>query len=136
MGDLSSIAGSFSSFVLENPGLRLTQGAVVLLAIIDLYLLFYTLRDVLLRTRSLAAQFFAVLLVAALPILGFLLYLLVRPARLAKQRELEELLLAMLEQRRQEKEGIPDATVDTTQQDDDVAQPSEDSSSPTPPASA
>lgn len=109
MPDISSIAGSVSSFFLENPGLRLTQGTVVLLAAVDLYLLFFTLRDVLLRTRSLLAQFFAVLLVAALPIVGFFLYLLLRPARTVQQRALEELLEAVLAHRmREEAVGVKD----------------------------
>lgn len=68
------------------------QAGVVAIAVILIYLLLFTLRDILLRTRSFWYQFFCVLLVGCLPVVGFFLYLLIRPARTVKQRELEMML--------------------------------------------
>lgn len=68
------------------------QTGVLFMALLLLFLLFFTLRDILLRTRSFAYQFVSVLLVAVFPIVGFLIYLLIRPARTLKEREVEAML--------------------------------------------
>lgn len=65
----------------------MTQGIVVLFASIFIFLVLFTTRDILLRTRSLIYQLACILLVALVPVLGFLLYLLIRPARTVKERE-------------------------------------------------
>ncbi len=64
---------------------------------LDVYLIFYVTRDALLRIRPFFPQLLCILLVAVLPGVGFLLYLLVRPARLIKERALEEMLLELLD---------------------------------------
>lgn len=97
MDAFSTLYNNIGSFVTDNPLLRLTQGGVVLLLLILLFLLFWTLRDVLLRTRSFALQFASVLLVAALPLIGFLLYLLIRPSRTLKERETDDMLRRLLD---------------------------------------
>jgi hypothetical protein len=76
--------------------MRILQAAVIAISVILLFLLLYTLRDILLRTRSFLYQFVCILLVGALPILGFLLYLLIRPARTLKERETEEMVRRLL----------------------------------------
>ena len=98
MNLFSAITELFAS----NPSLVLVQGSVALLSFILIFLLIYTLRDILLRTHSLAYQCACILLVAALPIIGFLLYLLVRPARTLKERETERMLKSLLGEDMQE----------------------------------
>lgn len=83
------------SAIIGSP-INLAQAGVVAGAALLLFLLLYTLRDILLRTKSFPYQFFCVLLVGALPILGFLVYLLVRPARTLKQRETDAMLRRIL----------------------------------------
>ena len=95
MPDIASMMGSLSAAFLQNPFLYLTQGGLVLLACLLLFLLFYTLRDVLLRTYSFPLQFLCIVLVVALPGVGFLIYLLIRPARTKKERQVEAMLLAL-----------------------------------------
>lgn len=56
------------------------------------FFIFFTTRDILLRTRSLIAQLLCILLVALLPGVGFLLYLILRPARTVLQRETDRMV--------------------------------------------
>jgi len=86
---------TLSSLASLNP-VALLQYAIIAGASILLFLLLFTLRDILLRTRSFWFQAFCVLLTGALPIVGFLIYLLIRPARTVKEREMEALLLDLL----------------------------------------
>lgn len=88
---LSPLAGIFAA----NPTVRAVQGALLILAVIDVFLVLYTLRDMLLRTRSFLYQFVCILLVAALPGVGFLFYLLIRPSRTLQQRETEAVVRQM-----------------------------------------
>jgi hypothetical protein len=85
-----------TQFMMDNPGLRFAQAGLILFAIIVLFLLFFALRDILLRTRSFWYQFFCIVIVTLLPIVGFLIYLLIRPARTVKQRELESMILTLV----------------------------------------
>lgn len=85
-----------TQFVMDNPGLRFAQGGLILFAVIVLFLLFFALRDILLRTRSFWYQFICIVIVALLPVLGFLIYILIRPARTIKQRELEAMILTLV----------------------------------------
>jgi hypothetical protein len=86
-------------FIADHPGLfnlNFAQAGLILFAIIVLFLLFFALRDILLRTRSFWYQFFCIVIVTLLPIVGFLMYLLIRPARTVKQRELESMILTLV----------------------------------------
>ncbi|MCB9808375.1 hypothetical protein H6770_03920 [Candidatus Peribacteria bacterium] len=83
-------------FLAEDPALRILQGAMLFLGVVVIFLVFFTTRDILLRTHSFWYMFISILLVAALPVAGFLLYLLIRPARTIKERELEFLLVELL----------------------------------------
>jgi len=91
----SALENAFS-FLSADPVARAMQIGLGAAGILAVYLLFYTARDILLRTRSLLAQMACILLVAALPVAGFFLYLLVRPARTVKEREVERMLKEVL----------------------------------------
>ena len=82
----------WSVFLAQDPLLRIVQFALVFGGVIAVFLVFYTTRDILLRSRSFVYMFCSILLVALLPIIGFFLYLLLRPARTIKERELEALV--------------------------------------------
>jgi len=96
MSPISDTLTQFGQFFIENPSLHIMQAGLLFLATVTLFLLFFTLRDILLRSRSFAVQFLCILLVAVLPIVGFLLYLIVRPSRTLKERELEAMLLTLV----------------------------------------
>lgn len=93
---------SLATLISADPSLRLVQGALLFIAALDLYLLFWTLRDILLRTRSFLYQIFSLLLVTAFPLVGFLAYLLARPPRTLKEREIERLVHQLLETHQRE----------------------------------
>jgi len=94
--ELQSFLEPWLLFLAEDPLLRLLQGAMLLLGVILIFLVFYTARDILLRTHSFVYMCFSILLVAILPVAGFLLYLLIRPARTIKERELEKAVKKLL----------------------------------------
>jgi len=96
MSSLSLSLAPFTAYIMENPGLRLGQGGLILLAALVLFLLFFALRDILLRTRSFWYQFACIVIVTVFPIIGFLIYLLIRPARTIKERELEAMILTLV----------------------------------------
>jgi len=77
------------------PAFDANQALVVGVSFILLYFLFFALRDIFLRTHSSLYQIACILLVATLPVVGFLLYFLVRPARTIKEREIGEMLTAL-----------------------------------------
>lgn len=87
----------FLVFLSDNPTLRLFQFVLLAVAALAVFFVFFTTRDILLRTRSALLQFFCIILVAVLPIVGFLVYLLIRPARTVKQREMEAMVRELLE---------------------------------------
>lgn len=92
----------------------LLRGLIVAGATVLLFLLLYVVRDILLRTRSFAYQLVCIMIVALLPIVGFLVYLLIRPARTVKQREQEHLLRELLENHMPKDEGKEQSKVDTS----------------------
>jgi hypothetical protein len=73
-------------FLAGDPVLRALQGVLLLLGVIVIFTVFYATRDILLRTHSFPVMLLSIVLVAFLPIVGFFLYLLVRPARTISQR--------------------------------------------------
>lgn len=93
---------SLVSLISSDPSLRLIQGGLLLIGVVDLYLLFWTLRDILLRTRSLLYQAFSLLLVTVLPFVGFFVYLLVRPSRTLREKNIERLVHQLLEAHQKE----------------------------------
>jgi ABC-type nickel/cobalt efflux system permease component RcnA len=83
-----SFAG-FSQVFAENPSLVMMQMCMVAVGVLLVYLVLYATRDILLRTHSFLYQIAVIVLVAVLPVVGFLLYLLIRPATTNRQREFE-----------------------------------------------
>src|SRR3989338_1179508 len=81
----------------EEPVLRGLQFALLAGASLLVFTVFYATRDILHRTRSLFRQVTSILLVAALPFVGFLLYFLVRPRLTLEEREMPDTLLRILE---------------------------------------
>lgn len=86
----------FLSLLTDNPMVRALQFALLGAAIVTVYLVFFTMRDILARTRSFIYQIVCILLVALLPVLGFFLYLLIRPASTVREREMERMLKIIL----------------------------------------
>lgn len=87
-----------------DPLIRGVQIGLGVLAGGLVFLVFYATRDILRRTDSLLYQLACIFLVAALPVAGFFLYLLVRPSRTLKSREIEENvreILAILKERKE-----------------------------------
>lgn len=93
---LLSYLDPWISFLAADPVLRSLQMAMIALGIVAVFLVFYTTRDILLRTNSFPYMLLCILIVAVLPGVGFLFYLLIRPPRTVKERELEKLLRSML----------------------------------------
>jgi len=88
------------TFILsEDPVLRLSQFALIGLGIAAVYLVCYTTRDIILRTHSFLYQAACILLTTVLPVGGFFLYLLVRPARTNKERELDAMIQRLMPNR-------------------------------------
>lgn len=79
----------------DDPTARMLQISILGLGVCAVYLLFYTTRDIIIRSASIPLQLFAIFLVALLPIAGFFLYLLFRPSRTLAERETLEMLRAM-----------------------------------------
>lgn len=90
-------------FLADDPTLRLLQGCMLLVGVLVIFMVFFVTRDILLRTHSFLYMFVSILLVAVLPVVGFFLYLLIRPPRTIKEREIETMLLSLTKSRKSEK---------------------------------
>lgn len=82
----------------DNPALRFYQLVLIVLGVVAVYLVCFTTRDILLRSRSFFLQAFSILLVALVPVLGFFLYLLIRPSRTLLQRETDDAVRMLVAQ--------------------------------------
>lgn len=100
LNQIQSFLSPWLLFLAEDPALRLLQGGMLLVGLVLIFLVFFTTRDILLRTHSFWYMFFSIVLVAAFPAAGFLLYLLIRPPSTIKEREMEELLTELVVQLR------------------------------------
>ncbi len=87
---------SLSFLFSADPLLRYAQIGILLLGLLDVFLILFVVRDIILRTKSFGYQLLAILLAALLPFVGFLLYLLIRPARTVKERDVEVLLKRLI----------------------------------------
>lgn len=105
---IQSLFSPWLMFLAEDPALRLLQGGMLLVGVVVIFLVFFTTRDILLRTHSFWYMFLSIILVAALPVLGFFLYLLIRPSRTSKEREMEVLLSEVLVAVRQSQRRQPE----------------------------
>lgn len=83
-------ADFFAGILNLDPLIRAAQIGLGVLAVGLAYLVFYATRDILRRSNSLTYQLFCILLVACLPIVGFFLYLLIRPSQTLHARNMEE----------------------------------------------
>jgi len=97
LAPLQSFLDPFLLLLSDDPLLRMAQIALFFFGAIDIFLVFFATRDILLRSRSFLYMALCIILVAALPILGFLLYLLIRPARTLKQREVDQMVRKLCE---------------------------------------
>ena len=78
-----------TGFLNLDPLIRGLQIALGVFSALLIFLVFWTTRDIVRRSRSLFVQLSCILLVAALPIVGFFLYLLLRPRRTIEEKEME-----------------------------------------------
>lgn len=76
----------------DDPAARIVQLSILGFGGVSVYLLFYTTRDVLLRSSSIPFQLFSIFFVALVPVVGFFLYVLFRPAQTLVEREMLQLL--------------------------------------------
>ncbi len=76
-------------FFSENPSVFAAQIFMVFFAFIVVFLVLLATRDIMLRTESLLLQVLCIVLVAGLPVVGYLLYLLVRPSRTLSEKRLQ-----------------------------------------------
>lgn len=91
----ASIYDTAVLFLADDPALRFLQLAVVLFASLLIFLIFFVTRDVLQRTDSFFFMFLSIVLVAVLPIIGFFVYLLIRPSLTLHERAVEKKLIAI-----------------------------------------
>lgn len=92
---IQSLLEPWLLFLADDPMLRLMQGIMLLVGALVIFLVFFTTRDILLRTNSFFYMFICIVLVAVLPLVGFLLYILIRPARTIKERELYKMIASL-----------------------------------------
>ncbi|HLC75760.1 MAG TPA: hypothetical protein VJB82_01400 [Candidatus Peribacterales bacterium] len=100
---LNPFGDIFNGIFNGDPLILATQIALGIVAGILVYLVFFATRDILGRTDSLLFQLSSILLVAVIPVGGFLLYLLVRPSATLKQKRMQESLdevLSILSERK------------------------------------
>ena len=83
---------SITTVLSADPSLRFLQLLLLASALLSIFFVLYTTRDVLLRSESFWFQFLSIILVACMPVVGFLFYLLIRPSRTLWQRELSRTL--------------------------------------------
>ena len=88
MSIFSSVSQSVSAFLATDPSVLAVQMLMILAVFLVVFLVLFTTRDIISRTHSFIFQVFCILLVAVLPIVGFLTYLLIRPRETLSQRAL------------------------------------------------
>lgn len=92
------------------PNFSLPAFAMACFGALLVYIIFYTTKDVFARSESFLFMFFALLLVTALPLIGFALYVLVRPSSKTLDRKIYAKLLAIEDQlQTYERKHVPQA---------------------------
>ena len=106
---LQTLVSPWLVFLADDPVLRVVQGGMIGFGLLLVFLVFYATRDILLRTTSLVRMFLSILLVTALPGIGFLLYLLVRPTTTLRERAMEHAVWEILEklEKQMSKPSVP-----------------------------
>ncbi len=112
MDALASFFGSFGFFFSSDPAIFTVQLGLVMVGILVIFLVLFATRDILLRTDSFWIQMLCIMLVAALPVVGFLVYLLVRPAMTLRDRKMLRMMEKILSksaqhQNQQQKKAVP-----------------------------
>ena len=92
---LRSLFDPLLLFLSDDPLLRLAQIGLVFAGVFIIFTVFFTTRDILQRTHSFLLMAFCIMLVTFLPLIGFLLYFLLRPAETLKMRAREAMLIEM-----------------------------------------
>ena len=103
--DLQPFVDPFLVFLADDPVLRVLQGGIFLAGAIAVYLVFFATRDILTRTHSFWYMLACIVLTAALPVVGFFLYLLIRPVRTIREREIHRMLSQMTGSKKQQKQS-------------------------------
>jgi len=103
--------GGWLSF-LTSPTLKTLQlSVVVYLGLLWLSIIIWVTRDAINRSNNLLFQAFAILLNIVFPVLGTLLYLIIRPGKTVAERYYEELEHRLiLESIQEKKHSVPDAS--------------------------
>ncbi len=99
MSSFSDFLPLLSQYFSTNPSVLLMQIATILVAAIVIFLVLFGAKDILSRTDSFLAQIFCVLLIALLPLIGFFLYLLLRPSTRTIERKILRELRVMSHQK-------------------------------------
>ncbi len=87
---------AMSVFFASDPTVLAVQLSLAACAFFIVFFVLFATRDILLRTNSFLLQAFCILLVAVLPFLGFLLYLLIRPSRTLAERAMHHDIIVLL----------------------------------------
>lgn len=87
---------SASAFLATDPAVLVVQSLMASGAFIVVFLVLFVTRDVLLRSNSFIFQAFCILITALLPIVGFFVYLLIRPSRTIAERAMHRDIIALL----------------------------------------
>lgn len=91
-------------FFSEDPVVLSIQAGLIVVVSLLIFLVFYTAKDIVLRSTSFAATLFSILLVALLPLIGFLLYILLRPTLTLREKQLHKEVHDLWSQRQKHKE--------------------------------
>jgi len=100
---LRSLLDPILLFLSDDPVLRVMQVALLVVGALVIFFVFYTTRDILRRTHSFLFMALCIVIVAALPVVGFLLYLLIRPSRTLLERENDRILREFHEEHQKRK---------------------------------
>lgn len=76
-----------SAFLVTDPRILFLQILMVTLAFLIVYFVLFVTRDVIVRSHSFVFQIFCILL-SSVPLVGFLIYLLIRPSTTIFERQL------------------------------------------------
>lgn len=93
--------------LISNPSFQTFQSAAIIYAgLLWLAIIVWVTRDAIQRSDSLLFQVIAILLNILFPVLGILLYLIIRPAKTSTERYYEELEHQLILESIHEKEGV------------------------------
>jgi hypothetical protein len=99
MNSVLSFLDPWLVILADDPFLRSFQLTLLGIGLLDVFLIFFATRDIMQRTTKFPFMIATILLVSLLPGVGFLLYMLVRPATTIRERELEEMVRELLDEK-------------------------------------